>query len=295
METAPSALRAGFRTKVFLGAFAAAALSLLALAGLMAWQVRERQRASIERHLSDEAYLIADLLSKATPLDGPGSRSRGRSTGRTPRRPRDVSRRRRPRGGRFHAERPSSGAREPSVAAGGGRRAEHGYGSSHATAAPSAPTCCTSRSALASRRPMCASRCRSPTWMRSCLFRGRRWRAGGGDSACPVRVVDRLPVARTTRQRHRARGGALFRRRSHAPSLRPRQRRARDRGPCTLVGPAARRPHRRALARSRAHGSDSQRHGRRRTCRDRQGRCSSSIAPLSRCCASSLQRPDDRI
>src|SRR5688572_17321799 len=65
-------MRAGFRTKVFLGAFAAAALSLLALAGLMAWQQRERQRGSIERHLSDEAYLIADLLSQATALDDSG-------------------------------------------------------------------------------------------------------------------------------------------------------------------------------------------------------------------------------
>ena len=61
-------MKAGFRTKVFIGAFAAAALSLLALAGLMAWQVRERQRATIERHLSDEAYLAADLLSKAVTL-----------------------------------------------------------------------------------------------------------------------------------------------------------------------------------------------------------------------------------
>ena len=65
-------MKAGFRTKVFIGAFTAAALSLLALAGLMAWQVRERQRTGIERHLSDEAYLAADLLSKATTLnDGP--------------------------------------------------------------------------------------------------------------------------------------------------------------------------------------------------------------------------------
>jgi two-component system phosphate regulon sensor histidine kinase PhoR len=62
-------MKAGFRTKVFIGAFAAAALSLLAMAGLMAWQVLERQRAAIERHLSDEAYLTADLLSKATTLD----------------------------------------------------------------------------------------------------------------------------------------------------------------------------------------------------------------------------------
>ena len=65
-------MKAGFRSKVFLGAFAAAALSLLALAGLMAWQVRQGERASIERHLSDEAHLIADLLAKATALDDSG-------------------------------------------------------------------------------------------------------------------------------------------------------------------------------------------------------------------------------
>ena len=66
-------MKAGFRTKVFIGAFAAAALSLLALAGLMAWQVRQGQRAAIERHLSDEAYLAADLLSKATTLSDESS------------------------------------------------------------------------------------------------------------------------------------------------------------------------------------------------------------------------------
>jgi two-component system phosphate regulon sensor histidine kinase PhoR len=65
-------MRVGFRTKIFVGAFAAAALSLLALAALMAWQVRERQRASIERQLNDQAYLIADLLSKAGTLGEPG-------------------------------------------------------------------------------------------------------------------------------------------------------------------------------------------------------------------------------
>jgi two-component system phosphate regulon sensor histidine kinase PhoR len=62
-------MKAGFRAKVFVGAFAAAALSLLAVAILLAWQVRERQRASIEGHLSDEAHLIADLLSRATTFD----------------------------------------------------------------------------------------------------------------------------------------------------------------------------------------------------------------------------------
>jgi len=65
-------MKAGFRTKVFVGAFAAAALSLLALAGLMAWQVRQGERATIERHLSDEAHLIADLLATATALDEAG-------------------------------------------------------------------------------------------------------------------------------------------------------------------------------------------------------------------------------
>jgi two-component system phosphate regulon sensor histidine kinase PhoR len=64
-------MKTGFRAKVFLGAFVAAALSLVALAALMTWQVRERQHAAIERSLSDEAYLIADLLSKATTLGGP--------------------------------------------------------------------------------------------------------------------------------------------------------------------------------------------------------------------------------
>jgi len=34
-------MKTGFRTKVFVGAFVAAALSLLALAGLMIWQVRQ--------------------------------------------------------------------------------------------------------------------------------------------------------------------------------------------------------------------------------------------------------------
>ncbi len=63
-------MKAGFRAKVFLGAFVAAAVSLLALAGLMTWQVRERQRTDIERHLSDAASLVADLLSKST-LTGP--------------------------------------------------------------------------------------------------------------------------------------------------------------------------------------------------------------------------------
>jgi two-component system phosphate regulon sensor histidine kinase PhoR len=64
-------MKTGFRAKVFFGAFVAAAFSLVALAALMTWQVRERQRAAIERSLSDKAFLVADLLSKATTLAGP--------------------------------------------------------------------------------------------------------------------------------------------------------------------------------------------------------------------------------
>jgi two-component system phosphate regulon sensor histidine kinase PhoR len=57
-----------FRTKVFVGAVAAATVSLLAAALLMSWQVREQQRAAIERRLVEEARVVADLLA-STSLD----------------------------------------------------------------------------------------------------------------------------------------------------------------------------------------------------------------------------------
>jgi two-component system phosphate regulon sensor histidine kinase PhoR len=65
-------MKARFRTKVFVGSFAAAGVSLLVLAMLISWQVRERQRQVIEQRLIDEARLIADLLSKVTSIEGPG-------------------------------------------------------------------------------------------------------------------------------------------------------------------------------------------------------------------------------
>jgi two-component system phosphate regulon sensor histidine kinase PhoR len=61
-------MRIGFRTKVFVGSFVAAGVSLLALAVLMSWQVRERQRAAIEQRLTDQAHLIAELLARATSI-----------------------------------------------------------------------------------------------------------------------------------------------------------------------------------------------------------------------------------
>jgi len=63
-------MRPVFRAKVFVGSFAAAAVSLLTLAVLTSWQVRERQRQAIEQHLIDEAQLIAVLLSQVTSLEG---------------------------------------------------------------------------------------------------------------------------------------------------------------------------------------------------------------------------------
>ena len=62
-------MRIGFRTKVFAGSLAAAAVALLALAALLSWQARERQRTAIEQRLTDQALLIADLLAQATSLE----------------------------------------------------------------------------------------------------------------------------------------------------------------------------------------------------------------------------------
>ncbi len=59
------------RTKVFIAALSAAALSLVAVAGLAAWQGRNRERAQIQARLITEATLIADLLAQASPLNTP--------------------------------------------------------------------------------------------------------------------------------------------------------------------------------------------------------------------------------
>ena len=54
-----------FRTKLFVGSFSAAAVSLLVVGALLSYQVRERQRDAIQQRLTDEARLIADLISSA--------------------------------------------------------------------------------------------------------------------------------------------------------------------------------------------------------------------------------------
>lgn len=59
-----------FRTKVFVGSLVASAVSLLVVALLLSFQIRERQRAAITQRLTDEAHLIADLLSDAPTVDG---------------------------------------------------------------------------------------------------------------------------------------------------------------------------------------------------------------------------------
>jgi two-component system, OmpR family, phosphate regulon sensor histidine kinase PhoR len=72
-------MRTSFRTQVFIGSFAAAVVSLFIVAVVLAWQVDRRQEATIERHLSDEARLIAALLASntdrdVTPLDAEADR-----------------------------------------------------------------------------------------------------------------------------------------------------------------------------------------------------------------------------
>jgi two-component system, OmpR family, phosphate regulon sensor histidine kinase PhoR len=56
-----------FRTKVFIAAIAAAGVSLMVVALLLSWQIRDRQRAAITQRITDEARLIADLI-EATSL-----------------------------------------------------------------------------------------------------------------------------------------------------------------------------------------------------------------------------------
>jgi two-component system phosphate regulon sensor histidine kinase PhoR len=64
-------MRTSFRTKVFVGSVVAAAVSLLALAGVLSWQVRGQQREAVQQRLVDEAELIAELLSQLTSVSGP--------------------------------------------------------------------------------------------------------------------------------------------------------------------------------------------------------------------------------
>jgi two-component system, OmpR family, phosphate regulon sensor histidine kinase PhoR len=64
-------MRTSFRTKVFVGSVVAAAVSLLALAGVLSWQVRGQQREAVQQRLVDEAELIAELLSQLTSVGGP--------------------------------------------------------------------------------------------------------------------------------------------------------------------------------------------------------------------------------
>src|SRR5688572_6303910 len=73
-----------FRTKVFIGAVAAATLSLLVAALLLSWEVRTRERAAIDEQLVREARAVAELLpvdADAATLEREASRI-GRLIGR---------------------------------------------------------------------------------------------------------------------------------------------------------------------------------------------------------------------
>jgi two-component system, OmpR family, phosphate regulon sensor histidine kinase PhoR len=64
-------MRTSFRTKAFVASMIAAAVSIVAVAALLSWQVRGQQRSALENRLTDEARLIAELLSQAPGIDGP--------------------------------------------------------------------------------------------------------------------------------------------------------------------------------------------------------------------------------
>ena len=64
-------MHTSFRAKLFVASVAAAGVSLVVVALLVSSQVRERQRSAIAQRLTDEARLIADLLSSAPSIEGP--------------------------------------------------------------------------------------------------------------------------------------------------------------------------------------------------------------------------------
>ena len=62
-------LNTSFRTKIFVASVSAAAVSLVVVALLLSSQVRQRERGAIQQRLTDEARLIADLLTTAPVQD----------------------------------------------------------------------------------------------------------------------------------------------------------------------------------------------------------------------------------
>jgi two-component system phosphate regulon sensor histidine kinase PhoR len=57
-------VRLRFRTKVFIASLVVAATALAIATVIIAWELRAEERAAIERRLTDQATLIAELLSK---------------------------------------------------------------------------------------------------------------------------------------------------------------------------------------------------------------------------------------
>ena len=119
-------MKTGFRTKVFVGAFAAAALSLLALAALLAWQVRDAAARRRSSGTSATRRGSSPTCSRRPrPLDDAGPRSRGRSTRRSSS---PAASRSSPSDGRVVGDSTQTEselplAREPPLAPRGGRRA----------------------------------------------------------------------------------------------------------------------------------------------------------------------------
>ena len=180
--------------------------------------------------------------------------------------------RRRPRGRRFGRDARGRRGRwrttgsGPEVVEARAARPRPGRG---ATATRSASTCCTSPCRSPTRRSRSsASRCRSTDvrqQLQTVRARDARWRSASRSSAPPA-----SPGSSRARIGRRVRAiadvaRALPQRRSDAAAPRLRRRRARHRGAgARRLGAGARTAAGRAGARSRAHGSDPRRHGRRR-------------------------------
>ena len=63
-------MRLGFRAKVFIASLGAAAAALAMATVIIAWELRREERAFIERRLTDQALLIAELLRTEGPAVG---------------------------------------------------------------------------------------------------------------------------------------------------------------------------------------------------------------------------------
>ena len=246
-----------------------------------AWPGRSASGSAprIERRLSDEAHLIADLLSKATALDESSARRRSRSPRRSSisSRVTFIAEDGRVVGDSTQTASTTRHAREPRDATGSGRRTGARIRQQPALQHDGqTPTCCTSRSVRRTRSSRYVRLALPLTDVDAQLAAIRARDAGGAGRGDSARAARRRG---SCRRRWR---DASARLRASRNAIRPAtsSRPIYDYGTDELgtvaralddVRAGAGRPHRGALARSRAHGSHPRRHGRRRARRRSAG------------------------